>query len=62
MLAAKNLLYGPPHGHDCIYHYLSNASCGALVGMEENILFNDALNTFYLWLYGIGNMVKKQIA
>ena len=21
-------------------------------------LFNDALNTFYLWLYGIGHMVK----
>ena len=25
---------------------------------EGNILFNDALNTFYLWLYGIGHMVK----
>ena len=21
---------------------------------EGNILFNDALNTFYLWLYGVG--------
>ena len=26
--------------------------------MEENVLFNDALNTFYLWLYGIRHMVK----
>ena len=25
---------------------------------ERNILFNDALNTFYLWLYSIGHMVK----
>ena len=26
---------------------------------EGNVLFNDALNTFYLWLYGIGHMVKN---
>ena len=25
---------------------------------EGNILFKDALNTFYLWLYGVGHMVK----
>ena len=25
---------------------------------EENILFNDALNTFYLRLYGVRHMVK----
>ena len=25
---------------------------------EEHILFNDALNTFYLRLYGVGHMVK----
>ena len=25
---------------------------------EGNLLFNDALNTFYLWLYGIGHVVK----
>ena len=25
---------------------------------EGYILFNDALNTFYLWLYGIRHMVK----
>ena len=24
---------------------------------EGNVLFNDALNTFYLWLYGIRHMV-----
>ena len=25
---------------------------------EGNVLFNDALNTFYLWLYGVRLMVK----
>ena len=25
---------------------------------EGNVLFNDALNTFYLQLYGFGHMVK----
>ena len=25
---------------------------------EGNVLFNDALNAFYLRLYGVGNMVK----
>ena len=31
----------------------------SVVGRKEgNVLFNDALNTFYLWLYGIRHMVK----
>ena len=25
---------------------------------ERNVLFNDILNTFYLWLYDVRNMVK----
>ena len=25
---------------------------------EGNVLFNDALNTFYLWLYGVEHKVK----
>ena len=25
---------------------------------ERNVLFNDALNTFYLWLYCVRHMVK----
>ena len=28
------------------------------VNKEGNVLFNDALNTFYLRLYGVGHMVK----
>ena len=31
-----------------------------LVGRKEgNVLFNDALNTFYLRLYGVGHMVRN---
>ena len=26
---------------------------------EGNVLFNDTLNTLYLWLYGVGHMVKN---
>ena len=29
-----------------------------LLNKEGNILFNDALNTFYLWLYGVEHMVE----
>ena len=25
---------------------------------EGNVLFNDTLNTFYLWLYGVRHIVK----
>ena len=25
---------------------------------EGNVLFNHTLNTFYLWLYGVGHIVK----
>ena len=31
---------------------------GAQPGKEGNVLFNDALNTFYIPLYGVGHMVK----
>ena len=29
---------------------------------EGNVLFNDALNTFYLWLYGVGHRVRNHSA
>ena len=31
---------------------------GRMDGRERNVLFNDALNTFYLLLYGVRHMVK----
>ena len=45
------------------YYDLCYTSCGALEGtrnslMEGIVLFNDALNTFYLQLYGVKHMVK----
>ena len=27
---------------------------------KGNVLFNDALNTFYLWLYGVRHLVKDR--
>ena len=32
---------------------------GAVGSKEGNVLFNDALNTFYLRLYGVRHMVKN---
>ena len=33
------------------------------VGRKEgNVLFNNTLNTFYLWIYGVGHMVKDHSA
>ena len=32
--------------------------CRGIKMKEGNVLFNDALNTFYLWLYGVRHMVK----
>ena len=37
----------------CLYGFLHNVSV-----TERNVLFNDALNTFYLRLYGVRHMVK----
>ena len=36
----------------------SAKSCCKVTRKEGNVLFNDALNTFYLRLYGIRHMVK----
>ena len=54
----------PPHQNRMSYHF----SCRLLCMMyytysihqarERNVLFNDALNTFYLRLYGVRQMVK----
>ena len=38
-----------------LYYYLVAFKKGR---DEGNVLFNDALNTFYLRLYGIGHMIK----
>ena len=33
-------------------------ACVTIQTKEGNVLFNDALNTFQLWLYGVRHMVK----
>ena len=42
-----------------VTHY-SDIPSGWIESKEGNVLFNDALNTFYLWLYGVRHMVKDQ--
>ena len=37
---------------------LKNVWHGLLTERKGNVLFNDALNTIYLRLYGVGYMVK----
>ena len=45
----------------CVTLSIFNAptSQSTLGRKEGNVLFNDALNTFYLRLYGVGHMVKN---
>ena len=63
-ITTRVLLYAPSHRQDSTYHGLCYTSRGALAGTkyilwkEGNVLFNDTLNTFYLWLYGVRHMVK----
>ena len=57
-LAARVLLYASSHRQDNTHHNLCYTSRGALAGTEGKILFNDALNTLYLQLYGIRHVVK----
>ena len=48
----RNSSMGLPLGIDLTTH------CTTKEGKKGNVLFNDALNTFYLWLYGVRHMVK----
>ena len=43
-----------------VNEYFINKGTGVIVfsRKEGNVLFNDALNTFYLQLYGVRHMVK----
>ena len=60
-LAARVILYASSHRQGNSYHGLCYTSRGVHALMctinntkEGNVLFNDALNTFYLRLYGVG--------
>ena len=43
--------------NSCSYTWCTGSSVSTHQ-QEGNVLFNDALNTFYLRLYGVGHMVK----
>ena len=43
---------------DMYFPVYSNTFIESIGRKEGNVLFNDALNTFYLRLYGVGHMVK----
>ena len=49
----------------CVYFYIfssRNEQEGNVLLKEGRMFkFNDALNTFYLWLYGVGHMVKDHL-
>ena len=47
------MFYLTTHSTHFIYGYMEGRR-----ERERNVLFNDALNTFYLWLYGVRHMVK----
>ena len=56
LLAARNLLYAPPHRQNGSSD--RSLVMDPLIRKEGNVIFNDALNTFYLRLYGVRHMVK----
>ena len=41
-----------------VYVYVCMRVCMCVCERERNVLFNDAINTFYLRLYGVRHMVK----
>ena len=47
----------PSHHERMLYHRATSRSL-IISNSEGNVLFNDALNTFYLLLYDVAHMVK----
>ena len=60
----KEIFYLTTHSTHFIYSYMEGIVLfndfiyGYMGERERNVLFNDALNTFYLRLYGVRHMVK----
>ena len=55
------MFYFTTHSAHLIFCYLDSITVKdqySLVEKEGHVLFNDALNTFYLRLYGVRHMVK----
>ena len=61
----KEMFYLTTHSTHFIYSYMASVPVNEGINQlkekgrkEGNVLFNDALNTFYLRLYGVTHMVK----
>ena len=53
------MFYLMTHSTHFIYGYMAKDHSDSEKGeRERNVLFNDALNTFYLRLYGVRHMAK----
>ena len=44
--------------HECLFVCMCVCMYVCMRERQRNVLFNDALNTFYLLLYGVRHMVK----
>ena len=44
-----------------VEHWLEREIAQWVISEEGNVLFNDALNTFYFLLYGVGHVVEVVI-
>ena len=53
------MFYLTTHSTHFIYGYMASSGIKPNGRKEGNVLFNDALNTFYLQLYGVRHMVKE---
>ena len=56
MVLHEVLVFGD--GHHTVLVGIGQRQNIPLRRKEGNVLFNDTLNTFYLWLYGIRHMIK----
>ena len=54
----REMFYLTTHSTHFIYGYMASDIIMVKRERERNVLFNDALNTFYLRLYGVRHMVK----
>ena len=56
--SGPNFKYNPVLNSDPVL-YICGPELGQVDRKEGNVLFNDALNTFHLWLYGVRHMVDR---
>ena len=55
----EEVFYLTTHSTHVIYGYMASDHSDSERERERNVLFNDALNTFYLRLYGVRHIIVK---